>query len=71
MNTVCDPVPSDRFNELYPRELCTTDWNEDTPKVLIDYHMFHRRYEVKVIGNRKVKKANDAKKAGNEAIREK
>ena len=65
-----DPVPSKRFNELDPEELSTMDWNEDTPQLLLDYYMFHRWYEVKVIKNKLVKQANDTKKAENEAIRE-
>ena len=47
------------------------DWNEDTPELLLDYHMFHRWYEVKIIKSKLVIQANDAKKAENEAIREK
>ena len=66
-----NPVPSDRFNELDPEELSTTDWNEDTLELLLDYQMFHRWYEVKIIKNKLVKRANDAIKAENEAIREK
>ena len=54
MNTVYDPVPSDRLNELDPEELSTMDWNEDTPELLLDYHMFHRWYEVKIIKNKLV-----------------
>ena len=71
VNTVYNPVPSDRFNELDPEELSTMDWNEDTSELLLDHHMFHRWYEVKIIKNKLVKQANDAKKAENEAIREK
>ena len=66
-----DPVPSNRFNKLDPEELSTMDWNEDTLELLLDYHMFHRQYEVKIIKNKLVKQANDAKKAKNKAIREK
>ena len=66
-----DPVPSDKFNKLDPEELSTTDWNEDPLELLLDYHMFHRWYEVKIIKNKLVKQANDAKKTENEAIREK
>ena len=66
-----DPVPSDRFNKLDPEDLSTTDWNEDTPELLLDYHMFHRWYEVKIIKNKLVKQANGAKKAENKAIRQK
>ena len=65
------PVPSDRFNELDPKELSTTDWNEDTLELLLEYHMFHRWYEVKIIKNKLVKQANDTKKAENEAISKK
>ena len=71
VNTVYNPVPSDRFNELDPEELSTMDWNEDTLELLLDYRMFHRWYEVKIIKNKLVKQANDAKKTENEAIREK
>ena len=71
MNTVYDPVPSDRFNEIDPEELSTTDCNEDTPELLLDYHMFHRWYEVKIIKNKLIKQADDAKRAENKAIREK
>ena len=71
VNTVYDPVPSNRFNKLDPEELSTTDWNEDTLELLLDYNMFHRWYEVKIIKNKLVKQANDAKKAENEAIKEK
>ena len=63
-----NPVPSDRFNKLDPEELSTTDWNEDTLELLLDYHMFHSWYEVKIIKNKLVKQANDAKKVENEAI---
>ena len=70
VNTVYNPVPSKRFNELDPEELSTMDLNEDTLKFLLDNHMFHRWYEVKVIKNELVKQANDTKKAENEAIRE-
>ena len=66
-----DPVPSDRFNKLDPEELSTMDWNEDTLELLLDYHMFHRWYEVKIIKNKLVKQTSDAKKAENKAIREK
>ena len=63
------PVPSDRFNKLDPEELSTMDLNDDTPEHLLDYHMFHRQYEVKIIKNKLVKQANDAKRAENEAIK--
>ena len=52
MNIVYDPVPSDRFTELDPEELSTMDWNEDTLELLLDYNMFHRQYEVKIIKNK-------------------
>ena len=63
-------VPSDRFHELDPKDLCTIEWSEDTPQLQVDYHMFHRNYEIKVMQISKYKKRN-TKKAENEEIREK
>ena len=71
VNTVSDPVPSDRFHELDPEDLCTTEWSEDTPQLQIDYHCFHRNYEIKVIQNQQVQKKKCQKKAENDEIREK
>ena len=56
VNTVYDPVPSDRFHELDPKDLCTTEWSKDTPQLQVDYHMFHRNYEIKVMQNQQVQK---------------
>ena len=62
VNTVYDPVPSDRFQELDPEDLCTTEWSEDTPQLQVDYHMFHRNYEIKVIQNQQLQKRNAEKR---------
>ena len=66
-----DLVPSDRFHELDPEDLCTTEWSEDTPQLQVDYHMFHRNYEIKVMQNQQLKKEKHQKKAENKEIREK
>ena len=51
------PVPSDRFHDL-----CTTEWSKDTPQLQVDYHMFHRNYEIKVMQNQQVQKRNAKKR---------
>ena len=64
-------MPSDRFHELDPEDLCTTEWSEHTPQLKVDYHMFHRNYEIKFMQNQQVQKRNAQKKAKNKEIREK
>ena len=62
VNTVYNPVPSDRFHELDPEDLCTTEWSEDTQQLQVDYHMFDRNCENKVIQNQQVQKRNIEKR---------
>ena len=61
VNTVYDPVPNDRFHELDPEDLCTKEWSKDTPQLQVDYHRFHRNYEIKVMQNQ-VQKRNAEKR---------
>ena len=56
VNTVYNLVPSDGFHELNPEDLCTIEWSKDTPQLQVDYHMYHRNYEIKVMKNQQVQK---------------
>ena len=62
MNTVYDPIPSERFNDVDPTLLCKTDWSKDSSPLEVDYQMFHGHYEIKVNKNMQVQKRNTEKR---------